>query len=106
MAEREALPGEATADLFRWLIDAAKRIQTQSRVEAGPGLTLARLRGAVAGTSDALLPEIRRCRGVLAGHAEVMDTVLRNRLGDWLDQAQLDELRKRLPPRRNFSRTP
>jgi chorismate mutase len=106
MAAREDLSAEAAAGLFRWLIDAAKRIQRQSHVTADSHLTLAGLRAAVAGTSDMLLPEIKRCRGALAGHAEILDEVLRNRLGDWLEPAQLDALRDRLPPRRDYARKP
>lgn len=103
VAERLGLSVNAATELFTWLMVEAKRIQSQSRVEAVSGMTLAGLRGAVAGTSDALLPEIGRCQRVLAGQGELLERVLRNRVGDWLDTDQIKHLLERLPPQRDFS---
>lgn len=103
VAARLGLSVTAATGLFTWLMEEAKRVQRQSRVEAAPGMTLAGLRDAVAGTSDSLLPEIGRCQGVLTGHVALLERVLLRRVGDWLDAEQVQHLLDRLPPRQDFS---
>jgi hypothetical protein len=69
------------------------------------GLDLARLRSAVAGASDTVLPEIGRCQPLLRGRQLLMKDALAARLGQWLRPDELAALARLLPPLRDFSRT-
>ena len=74
-------------------------------VESPVSLFDARLRNAVAGASDAELPEIGRCQPLLRGRQSLMTDVLAARLGQWLRPDELAALARLLPPLRDFSRT-
>ena len=53
--------------------------------------------------SDSLLPEIARCRSVLAGQEEAVRGSLDDRLSDRLDEGAIEALLAVLPPRADFS---
>lgn len=104
LAAKQRLSSDAASVLFGRLIELAKIIQ--SRTHEMPdtrGLTLPGLRLAVAAASDALLPEIRRCEGVLVGQEHLMGSVLNQRVGDLLTTEQIGDLLKSLPPIASFS---
>jgi cyclohexadienyl dehydratase len=101
------LAEQAAVELFRVLMEDAKRIQARNPLPPSTvnGLDLARLRGAVAGASDAVLPEIGRCQPLLLGRQSLMTDALAARLGQWLRPDELAALAQYLPPLRDFSRT-
>jgi hypothetical protein len=105
-ARAEGLAEQAAVELFQVLMEDAKRIQARSSTPAAVAddVSLARLRSAVAGASDAVLPEIRRCQPLLRNRPEVMADMLAGRLGQWLRPDELTALARLLPPRRDFTR--
>lgn len=98
-ATKEGLPEPDTRQLFTVLMDLSKSIQNRDEHTAATGASLLELRKAVAGAGSALLPEVRRCRNTLANHPENLETTLRQDLGEWLNQEQIESLLNALPPR-------
>jgi cyclohexadienyl dehydratase len=100
------LAEQAAVELFRVLMEDAKRIQARNPMPPSTvnGLDLARLRSAVAGASDAVLPEIGRCQPLLRGRQSSMTDALAARLGQWLRPDELAALAQYLPPLQDFSR--
>lgn len=105
-ARAEGLAEQAAVDLFQVLMEDAKRIQARRSmpVPVADDVSLARLRSAVAGASDAVLPEIRRCQSLLMGRPELMADMLAGPLGQWLRPDELTALARLLPPWRDFTR--
>ena len=105
-ARAEGLAEQAAVELFQVLMEDAKRIQARRSmpVPVADDVSLARLRSAVAGASDAVLPEIRRCQPLLRGRPELMADMLAGRLGQWLRPDELAALPRLLPPWQDFTR--
>ncbi len=105
-ARAEGLAEQAAVDLFQVLMEDAKRIQARRSmpVPVADNVSLARLRRAVAGASEAVLPEIRRCQPLLRGRPELMADMLAGRLGQWLSPDELAALTRLLPPWQDFTR--
>ena len=105
-ARAEGLAEQAAVELFQVLMEDAKRIQARSSLPAAvaDNVSLSRLRSAMAGASDAILPEIRRCQPLLMNHSERVVNMLAGRLGQWLRPDELGALARQLPPWRDFTR--
>ncbi len=102
-AGRAGLDEAAAGRLFQVLMAQARQIQARSPTAAAADVSLADLRRAVAAASDSLLPEIARCRSVLAGQEEAVRGSLDDRLSDRLDEGAIEALLAVLPPRADFS---